>query len=51
LRVSELCDLRWDQVEFGAAVLHVRRLENDIALLALRSIGTGGKVAGSRIHF
>jgi hypothetical protein len=23
-----LCDLRWDQVEFGAAVLHVRRVKN-----------------------
>jgi type 1 fimbriae regulatory protein FimB/type 1 fimbriae regulatory protein FimE len=22
LRAAELCDLRWDQVEFGAAVLH-----------------------------
>ena len=28
LRSSELCDLRWDQVEFGAAVLHVRRVKN-----------------------
>ena len=28
LRASELCDLRWDQVEFGAAVLHVRRVKN-----------------------
>src|SRR6202047_3626997 len=25
LRAAELCDLRWDQVEFNAAVLHVRR--------------------------
>ena len=28
LRASELCDLRWDQMEFGAAVLHVRRVKN-----------------------
>jgi site-specific recombinase XerD len=28
LRASELCDLRWDQVEFSAAVLHVRRVKN-----------------------
>jgi site-specific recombinase XerD len=28
LRVAELCDLRWDQVEFNAAVLHVRRVKN-----------------------
>jgi site-specific recombinase XerD len=25
LRASELCDLRWDQVSFSGAVLHVRR--------------------------
>jgi integrase len=28
LRAAEVCDLRWDQVEFNAAVLHVRRLKN-----------------------
>ena len=27
LRVSELVDLRWDQVDFRAATLHVRRLK------------------------
>jgi len=27
LRVSELVDLRWDQVDFQAATLHVRRLK------------------------
>ena len=26
LRASELCDLRWDQVDFNRAVLHVRRV-------------------------
>jgi integrase len=28
LRAAELCDLRWDQVDFNAAVLHVRRVKN-----------------------
>ena len=28
LRAAELCDLRWDQVKFNAAVLHVRRVKN-----------------------
>jgi site-specific recombinase XerD len=27
LRASELCDLRWDQVDFNQAVLHVRRVK------------------------
>jgi integrase len=31
LRAAELCDLRWDQVEFNAAVLHVRRVKNGTA--------------------
>src|SRR4051794_17924664 len=28
LRVGELCTLRWDQVELGRGLLHVRRLKN-----------------------
>jgi site-specific recombinase XerD len=28
LRASELCALRWDQVDFGCGFLHVRRLKN-----------------------
>jgi integrase len=28
LRATELVDLRWDQVDFGSAVLHVRRVKN-----------------------
>src|SRR5215468_10928646 len=28
LRAAQLCDLRWAQVEFGAAALHVRRVKN-----------------------
>jgi integrase len=30
LRASELTDLRWDQVDFNQAVLHVRRAKNGI---------------------
>jgi integrase len=28
LRAVEVCDLRWDQVDFDGAVLHVRRVKN-----------------------
>jgi site-specific recombinase XerD len=28
LRAAELCDLRWDQVDFDGAVLHARRVKN-----------------------
>jgi integrase len=28
LRASELCDLRWDQINFATATLHVRRVKN-----------------------
>jgi integrase len=28
LRASEVCDLRWDQVSFDQAILHVRRVKN-----------------------
>jgi integrase len=28
LRAAEVCDLRWDQVDFNAAVMHVRRVKN-----------------------
>jgi type 1 fimbriae regulatory protein FimB/type 1 fimbriae regulatory protein FimE len=30
LRVSELVDLRWDQVDFRTATLHVRRAKQGI---------------------
>src|SRR5205823_788710 len=30
LRAAELCDLRWEQVSFETAVLHVRRLKHGI---------------------
>jgi integrase len=29
-RAAEVCDLRWDQVDFNGAVLHVRRVKNGI---------------------
>jgi integrase len=28
LRASEVCDLRWEQVNFKTATLHVRRVKN-----------------------
>lgn len=28
LRASEICDLRWDQIDFTTATLHVRRAKN-----------------------
>jgi integrase len=28
LRAAELCDLRWDQVDFSGSVLHARRVKN-----------------------
>ena len=30
LRVSELCDLRWDQIDFNAATLAVRRAKRGV---------------------
>jgi len=49
LRVSELVDLRWDQMEFATATLHVRRVKQGTPsthpilgdeLRALRRLGT-----------
>ena len=31
LRASELCDLRWDQIDFAGGVLHVRRVKRGTA--------------------
>ena len=28
LKIAELCPLRWDQVDFGHGLLHVRRIKN-----------------------
>ena len=30
LRVSELCALTWDQIDFSQGMMHVRRIENGI---------------------
>lgn len=31
LRVSELCSLTWDQIDFSQGMMHVRRVKNGIA--------------------
>ena len=31
LRVSELCDLRWEQIDFKEAALHVRRVKRGLS--------------------
>jgi type 1 fimbriae regulatory protein FimB/type 1 fimbriae regulatory protein FimE len=31
LRVSELCSLTWDQIDFAQGMMHVRRIKNGIA--------------------
>jgi integrase len=36
LRAAEVCDLRWDQVDFTGAVLHVRRVKNGTRRLISR---------------
>src|SRR3981189_695303 len=33
LRAAEVCDLRWDQIDFSGAVLHVRRVKSKHPLL------------------
>ena len=37
LRASEVCDLRWEQIDFNSATLHVRRVKNGKAEHASRS--------------
>src|SRR4051795_12587686 len=39
LRVSELCALRWDQVDFEHGLLHVRRIKNGMA--SVHPLGAG----------
>ena len=47
LRVSELVDLRWDQVDFDTATLHVRRVKQGTPA-PIRSSGTNcGRCGGS----
>ena len=38
LRVSELCSLTWDQIDFSQGMMHVRRVKNGIA-----SVQIGGE--------
>jgi integrase len=41
LRASELVDLRWDQVEFRTATLHVRRVkQGSLRLLKGEQVGS-----------
>jgi integrase len=55
LRAAEVCDLRWDEVDFNGAVLHVRRVKNGIPsthplvgeeLRALRPIARHAAIRG-----
>src|SRR3954468_18581899 len=45
LRVSELCALRWDQVDFEHGLLHVRRIKNGMP--SVHPLG-GGELRASR---
>jgi integrase len=47
LRASEVCDLRWEQVDFKAATLHVRRTKNGTP--ATHPL-TGRELRGLRRH-
>jgi type 1 fimbriae regulatory protein FimB/type 1 fimbriae regulatory protein FimE len=60
LRAAELVDLRWDQVDFRSANLHVRRVKNGTPathpltgaeLRALRRLEREGKEAGTLTPF
>jgi integrase len=46
LRTAEVCDLRWDQVDFNGAVLHVRRVKNGIPSTHRWSAMSSGPCAG-----
>jgi hypothetical protein len=52
LRAAELCDLRWDQIEFSAAVLHVRRVKNGTAVGCLlppnRAVASSCRISTTR---
>src|SRR3990172_9895687 len=41
LRVSELCALTWDQVDFSQGMMHVRRVKNGMP--SVQQIGGGEK--------
>jgi integrase len=47
LRASEVCDLRWEQIDFKAATLHVRRTKNGTP--ATHPL-TGRELRGLRRH-
>ena len=47
LRVSELVDLRWDQVDFDHATLHVRRVKKGTPARIQSSATKCGRCAGS----
>jgi integrase len=50
LRVSELCTLRWNQVDFEHGLLHVRRIKNGMP--SVHPLGGGGIRKGDkRGHF
>jgi integrase len=47
LRAAEACDLRWDQVDFNGAVLHVRRVKNAHPAPILCMVTSSGPCVGS----
>jgi integrase len=47
LRAAEVCDLRWDQVDFAGAVLHVRRVKNGTRAPTRSKATSCGRPAGS----
>jgi integrase len=47
LRAPEVCDLRWDQVDFNGTVLHVRRIKNGTRAPAPSRATSCGRCAGS----
>ena len=50
LRVSELCTLIWDQIDFSHGRIHVRRLKNRIpSVHAQMTVATRTTIACSRI--
>jgi Phage integrase family len=52
LRAAELVDLQWSQVDFTAAVLHVRRVKKGTpATHPLRGVDPGRRCAGRCVHF
>jgi adenylate cyclase len=44
LRAAEVCDLRWEQVDFKAATLHVRRLKNGTPRSLLIGLRASGRI-------